>query len=433
MFMSLTIWTHGREAAPKFVSPMMAETTKAPFGSPDWIFEVKLDGFRAIAVFDDAGKPHPWSRNRLPLEKKLPAVAKPVSNLIPRSTILDGEIDAVDENGIPRFQLLQRFQKQPTAPTLYYVFDVLWSDGQDVTGKTVLQRRGILEKIIKPVAGIQLGSYVERDPLGLLTAKNGHFCPVFELWYTALRFAGSEPIKAHVMTFEKIGERLGELQPHLFALLKNFVVWNDLMRYPDMPPGPREAYHRSRINEFQLRYLAGSKEQSIIVGAHAILYDTMRRSPPNLLKLAREIKNFGPSNAVEIDDALTFLEDKELSDPFCVQLDKWLAHIDSLTFTEPDVIKAVPIFSHVYNVVPKTIYLSELLHSQFHSYLLYNDNKFKTLGNEIAAHFHHSAPDALLADLFSSRPLPSAEFKTEVKQFLVEYRKRQDKSRSGAS
>jgi bifunctional non-homologous end joining protein LigD len=123
--MSLTIWTHGREAAPKFVSPMMADTAKVPFGSPDWIFEVKLDGFRAIAVFDDAGKPHPWSGNRLPLEKKFPAVAKPVSKLIPRSTILDGEIVAVGENGIPRFQLLQRFQKQPTAPTLYYVFDVL--------------------------------------------------------------------------------------------------------------------------------------------------------------------------------------------------------------------------------------------------------------------------------------------------------------------
>jgi ATP-dependent DNA ligase len=41
-----------------------------------------------------------------------------------RSTILDGEVVAVDENGIPRFQLLQRFQKQPAAPTLYYVFDV---------------------------------------------------------------------------------------------------------------------------------------------------------------------------------------------------------------------------------------------------------------------------------------------------------------------
>jgi bifunctional non-homologous end joining protein LigD len=81
------------------------------------------------------GKHHLWSRNGLALEAKFPAIAKSVSKLKLRSTILDDEVVAVDENGIPRFQLLQRFQKQPTAPTLYYVFDVLWNDGEDLTGR----------------------------------------------------------------------------------------------------------------------------------------------------------------------------------------------------------------------------------------------------------------------------------------------------------
>jgi ATP-dependent DNA ligase len=63
-------------------------------------------------------KPHLWSRNGLELEAKFPAIATAVSKLKLRSTILDGEVVAVDENGIPRFQLLQRFQKQPTAPTI---------------------------------------------------------------------------------------------------------------------------------------------------------------------------------------------------------------------------------------------------------------------------------------------------------------------------
>jgi bifunctional non-homologous end joining protein LigD len=120
---------------PSFIPPMMAKIAEEPFDSPDWIFEVKLDGYRGIAVFDAAGKPHLWSRNGLPLEKKFPAVAKALSNLKLRSTILDGEVVAVDENGIPRFQLLQRFQKQPTAPTLYYVFDVLWCDGEELVGR----------------------------------------------------------------------------------------------------------------------------------------------------------------------------------------------------------------------------------------------------------------------------------------------------------
>jgi bifunctional non-homologous end joining protein LigD len=76
---------------PTFVPPMMANSVKEPFDSPDWIFEVKLDGYRGIAVFDAAGKPHLWSRNGLPLETKFPAVAKALSKLKLRSTILDGE------------------------------------------------------------------------------------------------------------------------------------------------------------------------------------------------------------------------------------------------------------------------------------------------------------------------------------------------------
>jgi bifunctional non-homologous end joining protein LigD len=154
---------------------MMAESAKAPLDSPDWIFEIKLDGYRAITVFDSAGKPHLWSRNGLPLEAKFPAVAIAVSKLKLRSTIFDGEVAAVDENGIPRFQLLQRFQKQPTAPTLYYVFDVLWYKGDDLTGKTIMDRRIVLERVLKAAAGVQLGSYVEADGKALfqLTKEKG--------------------------------------------------------------------------------------------------------------------------------------------------------------------------------------------------------------------------------------------------------------------
>jgi ATP-dependent DNA ligase len=63
---------------PKFVPPMMAESAKAPFDSPDWIFEIKLDGYRAITVFNSSGKPHLWSRNGLALEAKFPAIARAV-------------------------------------------------------------------------------------------------------------------------------------------------------------------------------------------------------------------------------------------------------------------------------------------------------------------------------------------------------------------
>src|SRR4030088_152698 len=141
---------------------MAASSAKEPFDSPDWIFETKLDGYRAIAVIDSTGKARLWSRNRLPLEQKFPTVRDAVEELNLRSTILDGEIVALDEKGIPRFQLLQKWQKRPTAPVVYVLFDLVWDDGRDLTGKRIVQRRERLQEIITSAPGIQVGGYLEK-------------------------------------------------------------------------------------------------------------------------------------------------------------------------------------------------------------------------------------------------------------------------------
>jgi bifunctional non-homologous end joining protein LigD len=93
-----------KKPLPDFVAPMQASSVKEPFDSPDWIFETKLDDYRAIAVIDSTGKARLWSRNHLPLEPKFPTVGDAVNQLELRSTILDGEIVALDKDGIPRFQ-----------------------------------------------------------------------------------------------------------------------------------------------------------------------------------------------------------------------------------------------------------------------------------------------------------------------------------------
>jgi bifunctional non-homologous end joining protein LigD len=56
-----------KKPLPQFIEPMMASVVKDPFDNTDWIFETKLDGFRAIPVIDSASKARIWSRNRLPL------------------------------------------------------------------------------------------------------------------------------------------------------------------------------------------------------------------------------------------------------------------------------------------------------------------------------------------------------------------------------
>jgi bifunctional non-homologous end joining protein LigD len=138
---------------------MLPTLVKEPFDSPDWIFEPKLDGYRAIAAIDSAGNVRVWSRNHLPLEQKFTTVLEAANRLKLHSTILDGEIVALDSDGIPRFQLLQQRQKRSTAPVVYYLFDALWSEGQDFTTKRVLKRRERLAQIIS-VDGIQVGSWI---------------------------------------------------------------------------------------------------------------------------------------------------------------------------------------------------------------------------------------------------------------------------------
>src|SRR5258706_16144679 len=101
------------------------------------------------------------SRNHLPLEPKFPTIGDAVNQLKLRSTILDGKIVALDKDGIPRFQLLQQWQKRPTAPVVYVLFDLLWDNGRDLTGKSVVHRRKRLQEIITAVDGIQVGGYVE--------------------------------------------------------------------------------------------------------------------------------------------------------------------------------------------------------------------------------------------------------------------------------
>ncbi len=67
---------------------MMASVVKEPFDGPDWIFETKLDGYRAIAVIDPTGKTRLWSRNELPLESKFPTIHETINQPNLRSTIL---------------------------------------------------------------------------------------------------------------------------------------------------------------------------------------------------------------------------------------------------------------------------------------------------------------------------------------------------------
>ncbi len=116
-----------------------------PFDHPDWIFEPKLDGFRAVA-YVERGQARLVSRNGNTY-KSFPALTAAIAGSLPvRDAILDGEIVHLDATGVPQFYDLMRRRR----PQHFYAFDLLWLDGRDLRAAPLLDRKRLLHGIISP-------------------------------------------------------------------------------------------------------------------------------------------------------------------------------------------------------------------------------------------------------------------------------------------
>jgi bifunctional non-homologous end joining protein LigD len=118
------------------------------FHHPDWIFELKYDGFRALAYIEP-GNARLVSRNRNRMSRFQDLAQALAAELQVQDAILDGEIVCVDEDGRPLFNELFHKKGQP----LYYAFDLLWLNGEDLRRLPLLERKSRLEKIIPKHAG----------------------------------------------------------------------------------------------------------------------------------------------------------------------------------------------------------------------------------------------------------------------------------------
>jgi bifunctional non-homologous end joining protein LigD len=119
--------------------------TTLPEG-PEWMYEVKLDGYRALLLKHDA-RVRMLSRREKPLS--YPEVEAAASELKAKSVVLDGEIVAVDRHGCPSFQALQHRGAHPQHAVVFYAFDVLHLNGEDLTRQPLEARRAQLPKIVK--------------------------------------------------------------------------------------------------------------------------------------------------------------------------------------------------------------------------------------------------------------------------------------------
>src|SRR5215470_14405285 len=133
-----------REAG--FIQPMECfAVPNLPDGS-DWVYEIKLDGYRAVAI-NSKGRLSLFSRNRKSFNRQYHYIIEALSDL-PENTVIDGEVVALDDAGRPDFNLLQHSRGQASR-ICYFVFDLLVYQNRDLTRLPFIERRQIMSSALK--------------------------------------------------------------------------------------------------------------------------------------------------------------------------------------------------------------------------------------------------------------------------------------------
>ncbi|HEV7867552.1 MAG TPA: non-homologous end-joining DNA ligase [Chthoniobacteraceae bacterium] len=169
-------WQSNRAAAPAarelpFVEPMKAKLAAAPPTAGKWIYELKFDGFRALAL-KSGESVRLLSRNNRDLGDRFPEIIEAIRTVSADSAILDGEIVALDPEGRSSFQLLQAVDIDPSRPPIaYYAFDLLQVEGADLLNKPLSTRKAQLKKLLESSEGpLRYSAEIEGDPGALLKA-----------------------------------------------------------------------------------------------------------------------------------------------------------------------------------------------------------------------------------------------------------------------
>ena len=143
------------------LQPMLATLVDKTFDDPGWEYEIKWDGYRAVA-FMNKGEAELKSRNSKSFNDKFYPVYQAVSEW-KVNAIVDGEIVVVNDKGISDFGSLQNWRSEADGELQFYVFDILWLDGKDLTEFPLLERKVVLESIMPKEGIIKSGYSVTAD------------------------------------------------------------------------------------------------------------------------------------------------------------------------------------------------------------------------------------------------------------------------------
>lgn len=136
-----------KKKIPIGMKPMLATLVDEPFDDPDWVYEVKWDGYRALAFLKKDGDAELLSRNNKQFNERFYPIYKILKSW-EMDIVLDGEILVLNEKGISNFGKLQNWRSEADGDLVYYVFDVLWYEGKDLTDLPLFERQEILSKIL---------------------------------------------------------------------------------------------------------------------------------------------------------------------------------------------------------------------------------------------------------------------------------------------
>jgi bifunctional non-homologous end joining protein LigD len=149
---------------------MLASLVDKPFDRSGWFFEVKWDGYRAIAEVDRKSVSL-YSRNHKSFVDRFAPLVESLRHL-GHEAVLDGEVVVLDEAGKASFQLLQNYQKTGEGRLCYYVFDLLYLDGHDLRMEPLRRRKELLVPILGTAPDLLLSEHVEEHGITLFEAAN---------------------------------------------------------------------------------------------------------------------------------------------------------------------------------------------------------------------------------------------------------------------
>ncbi len=161
-----------RDPLPHPKALMLATLVDEPFDDPQWLFEIKWDGYRALCTIEEDGFSL-VSRNGLDMLKRFPDLGELAGAFASVPVVVDGEIVSLDARGRSSFQRLQESQKKPAGLT-YVAFDLLYADGTDMRGKPLEERKALLERLIRNDALVLYSKHVAGSGIALFeNARKG--------------------------------------------------------------------------------------------------------------------------------------------------------------------------------------------------------------------------------------------------------------------